>query len=303
MAPSSLTVAVTGATGLIGSALVERLRGDGHTVRRVVRRDPAPGDVTWDPARGSIEAAALEGTDAVVHLAGAGIGDHRWTPEYKRELRDSRLLGTGLVARTLAELERPPHTLVSASAIGIYGSSETETFDESSPPGQGFLAELCGEWEAATGPAEAAGVRVAHIRSGIVLSKQGGALRKQLPLYRLGLGGKLGSGRQWQSWVTIDDEVGAIVHLLRSDVRGPVNLTAPAPVTQADFAHTLARVLHRPAFLPIPRFAPKLLLGDELATNLLFTGQKVLPTVLSASGYTFEHPELDGALRAVLGKR
>lgn len=303
MAPSSLTVAVTGATGLIGSALVERLRGDGHTVRRVVRRDPAPGDVTWDPARGSIEAAALEGTDAVVHLAGAGIGDHRWTPEYKRELRDSRLLGTGLVARTLAELERPPHTLVSASAIGIYGSSETETFDESSPPGQGFLAELCGEWEAATGPAEAAGVRVAHIRSGIVLSKQGGALRKQLPLYRLGLGGKLGSGRQWQSWVTIDDEVGAIVHLLRSDVRGPVNPTAPAPVTQADFAHTLARVLHRPAFLPIPRFAPKLLLGDELATNLLFTGQKVLPTVLSASGYTFEHPELDGALRAVLGKR
>lgn len=299
---ATLTIAVTGASGLIGSALVERLRTDGHTVRPLVRREARPGEVHWDPATGTIDAAGLEGVDAVVHLAGAGIGDHRWTDDYKAEIRASRTKGTKLLATTLAGLERRPAVLLSGSAIGFYGASETQTFDETSPGGAGFLADVCREWEAATAPAEEAGIRVAHLRTGIVLSPKGGALKKLLPLYRFGLGGKLGSGRQWQSWISIDDEVGAIVHLLSADVRGPVNLTAPNPVTQRELSQTLARVLKRPAFLPVPSFGPRLVLGRELAENLLFTGQRVVPTVLPASGYQFQHPELEGALRALLGR-
>jgi uncharacterized protein (TIGR01777 family) len=299
---ATLTIAVTGASGLIGSALVERLMADGHTVRRLVRREARPGEVHWNPADGTIDAAALEGVDAVVHLAGAGIGDHRWTDDYKAEIRTSRTKGTELVAKTLAGLDRRPAVLLSGSAIGFYGASETQTFDETSPAGSGFLADVCREWEAATAPAEEAGIRVAHLRTGIVLSPRGGALAKQLPLYRFGLGGKMGSGRQWQSWISLDDEVGAIVHLLTAEVHGPVNLTAPNPVTQREFSQTLARVLKRPAFLPVPSFGPRLLLGRELAENLLFTGQRVEPTVLPASGYRFQHPELEGALRALLGR-
>ena len=295
-------VVVTGSSGLIGSALVKRLSADGHRVTRLVRRTPRPGEARWNPGDGTIEAGALDGADAVVNLAGAGIGDHRWTDEYKRELRESRVLGTSLLARTIAALEHPPATLLSGSAIGYYGSRGDEVLDEHSPAGTGFLADISVEWESAASPAADAGVRVVHLRTGIVLARQGGALAKQLLLYKLGLGGKMGSGRQWQSWISLDDEVGAIIHLLASTCVGAVNLTAPAPVTQGEFAKTLGHVLNRPAFLPIPRFGPKLLLGGELADTLLFSGQKVLPVALQSDGFTFRHATLEAALRSVLDR-
>jgi uncharacterized protein (TIGR01777 family) len=298
-----MDVVVTGSSGLIGTALVEALRAHGHRPVRLVRR-PAGGDdeLTWDPGAGTIDAGGLEGVDAVVHLAGAGIGDHRWTDAYKREVLTSRTAPTALLARTLAGLRRPPSVLLSGSAVGYYGASETETFTEASPAGDGFLAEVCVAWEEATAPAAEAGIRVAHLRTGIVLSPRGGALRKTLPLFRLGLGGRMGSGRQWWSWIALDDEVGAILHLLGTPVSGPVNLTAPAPATNAEFTRALGHVLHRPTLLPVPAFGPKLVLGAELADALLFSGQRVLPTVLQSSGYAFAHPELDGALRAVLDR-
>jgi uncharacterized protein (TIGR01777 family) len=207
-----------------------------------------------------------------------------------------------LLARAIAELNRPPAVLVSASAIGYYGDRGDEILDELSPPGEGFLPDLCVAWETATRPAEHAGTRVARIRTGIVLSKDGGALRKQLPLFKLGLGGRFGSGRQWQSWVTIDDVVRAIQHLLTADVAGPVNFTAPNPVRNADFTKTLGRVLGRPAVLPIPKLGPSLVLGRELAEDLLYSSQRVVPEQLEASGFEFAHPELEDALRHVLGK-
>lgn len=294
-------VAVTGSSGLIGTALVKRLSAAGHQVTRLVRRAPRPGEARWNPGEGTIEAAALGDIDAAVNLSGAGISDHRWTADYKRELADSRLRGTELLAATMASLDRRPAVLLSGSAIGIYGARGDEELDESSPVGAGFLADLCVEWEAATADAEAAGIRVAHLRTGIVLSDLGGALKKQLPLFKFGLGGKIGSGKQWQSWISIDDVVGAILHLLNGIEAGPINLTAPNPVTQAEFARTLARVLHRPAFLPIPSFGPRLLLGGELSDNLLFTGQRVLPGALRAAGYSFQHETLEHALQDVLG--
>lgn len=298
-----MDVAISGSSGLIGTALIPALTAAGHRPVRLVRR-PASGadEIAWDPARGQIDAASLEGIGAVVHLAGAGIGDRRWTDAYKREILESRTVSTALLAGTLASLQRPPAVFLSGSAIGFYGASATETFTERSPHGSGFLAEVCVAWEAAAAPAVDAGIRTAFLRTGIVLSPAGGALRKQLPLFRLGLGGRFGTGRQWQSWISIDDEVGAIVHLLGSSVAGPVNLTAPNPVTNGEFTKTLARVLRRPAVLPVPRFAPALLLGGELADNLLFTGQRVLPEVLTADGYSFRHPELEDGLRALLGK-
>ena len=295
-------VAVTGSSGLIGTALVKRLASEGHTVTRIVRRAPRPGEARWDPAAGTSENAALAGVDAVVNLAGAGIGDHRWTDEYKRELGESRLRGTELLSTTMAGLTDGPRVLLSGSAIGISGARGDEPLDETSDVGTGFLADLSVRWEQATAAASGAGLRVVHLRTGIVLSNDGGALKKQLPLFKLGLGGKFGSGKQWQSWISIDDEVGAIIHLLTSADEGAVNLTAPAPVTQSEFVTTLARVLKRPAFLPIPSFGPKLLLGSELAENLLFTGQRVLPAVLGRSGYPFRHTTLEVALRDVLDR-
>jgi uncharacterized protein len=295
-------VAVTGSTGLVGSALVEQLAAAGHRPIRVVRGRAGTEEISWDPAAGAIEAESLEGVDGVVHLAGAGIGDHRWTKAYKAQILHSRTEGTRLLATTLAALARPPRVLVSASAVGYYGGDRgDEPLDESSAPGTDFLSEVCQAWEAATAPAEEHGVRVARIRSGMILSVTGGALKRELPLFKLGLGGKMGKGTQWQSWISIDDEVGAILHLLTNNVPGPVNLTAPSPVTNAEFTKTLARVLHRPSFLPIPTFGPKLVLGAELAEALLFTGQRVLPRALEASGYHFAHPTLEVALRAVLG--
>lgn len=294
-------VAITGSSGLVGSALVEKLNEAGHRVTRVVRRQPEIGEMRWDPSKGTIQDGALNGVDAVVNLGGAGIGDKRWTDDYKRELVDSRLRGTKLLAETIAGSETKPTVLLSGSAIGIYGARGDEELVETSELGVGFLAELCEDWEAATAAATAAGVRTVHLRTGIVLSPTGGALKKQLPLFKFGLGGKMGSGKQWQSWVSIDDEVGAIIHLLTSQISGAVNITAPHPVTQGEFAQTLARVLSRPAFLPIPSFGPKILLGAELADNLLFTGQRVLPAALSADGFTFRHRELEPALRELLG--
>ena len=296
-----MRVAITGSTGLIGSALAPHLESLGHEVVRVVRRSPTGSDILWAPAEGTLDPAALSGVDAVVHLAGAGIGDKRWTDSYKQELLESRTKSTTLLAEAIAAATDGPRVLLSGSAIGIYGSDPDATFTEASPAGDGFLADICVQWEASTSAAEDAGVRVVHLRTGIALSANGGALKKQLPLFKFGLGGKMGSGQQWQSWISIDDEVAAIVHLLTADVEGPVNLTAPNPVTNAEFADTLGTVLGRPTFLPIPKFGPKLVLGGELADNLLFSGQKVIPTVLDGDdGFTFTHPDLASALRALL---
>jgi len=309
-----MRIAITGASGLIGTALSRRLRDDGHEVVPVVRRAPRANEIGWSIAENRIDDGAFDGIDAVVHLAGAGIGDHRWTDEYKREIIQSRTVGTALVADAISAAvsasasgsssgsANGPKVLLSGSAIGYYGASLDTTFDEQSPAGTGFLADVCEAWEAAAAPATGADVRVAYLRTGIVLSNEGGALKKQLPLFKFGLGGKMGSGDQWQSWIHIDDEVAAIVHLLTGDVSGPVNLTAPNPVTNAEFTDTLGDVLGRPTFLPIPKFGPKLVLGGELADNLLFSGQKVVPTVLDGAGFTFAHPTLDGALRDLLKK-
>lgn len=297
-----MRIAITGSTGLIGSALIPHLRAAGHTVVPMVRRPAQGGEISWDPAEGRLDPADLSGVDAVVHLAGAGIGDKRWTPAYKKELLESRTRSTNLLSEAIAANSEGPKVLLSGSAIGIYGADLQTAFTEDSPAGSGFLADICVDWEACTAMAQAAGTRVVHLRTGIVLSPAGGALKKQLPLFRLGLGGRFGSGRQWQSWISITDEVAAITHLLTADVEGPINLTAPTPVTNAEFARTLATVVKRPALLPIPAFGPKLLLGAELAENLLFTGQKVLPVRLEAAGYEFAHRDLETALRALLGK-
>ena len=298
-----MDVAVTGSSGLIGTALVGRLRSDGHRVRRVVRSGGGSADeVSWDPAAGTIDTAALAGVEAVVHLAGEGIADHRWTDDHKRRVLDSRVQGTGLIARTMAALDPKPGVLLSGSAIGFYGDRGDELLTEDSPAGVGFLPDVVRAWEAAANPAVEAGIRTAYLRSGVVLSKEGGALAKQLPLFKVGAGGKMGDGRQWLPWISIDDEVGAIVHLLTADVSGPVNLTAPEPVTNAEFTKALGAVLGRPTFLPVPKFGPQLVLGKELAENLLYSSARVVPRRLESSGYEFRSPTLEPALRILLGK-
>ena len=298
-----MRIAITGVTGLIGSALKPHLESLGHEVVRVVRSNPSGTDISWSPADGRIDPHALDGIDAVVHLAGAGIGDKRWTDDYKRELLESRTKTTTLLSETIASADNGPSVFLSGSAIGIYGARGDEQLNEQSAPGDGFLADICVQWEEATAPAEAAGARVVHLRTGIVLSAKGGALKKQLPLFKFGLGGKMGSGTQWQSWISIDDEVAAITHLLTANTSGAVNLTAPKPVTNAEFTDTLGDVLHRPTFLPIPKFGPKLLLGGELADNLLFSGQRVVPAILEADQeFTFQHADLSTALHALLAK-
>lgn len=299
-----MRIVISGSSGLIGTALVDHLRGKGHTIVRLVRR-PARGadEATWEPSTGSLDPAVIDGADAVINLSGAGIGDKRWSDDYKRELLSSRLDTTGLLARTIAAVDRKPGAYLSGSAIGWYGPCGDEVLDESSTtPGSTFLADICVQWEQAAGPAADAGVRTALLRTGIVLSPAGGALKKQLPLFKFGLGGKFAKGSQWQSWISLPDEVGAIEHLLTAEVSGPVNLTAPAPVTNAEFTKALGKVLGRPTVLPIPSFGPKMLLGGELADALLFTGQRVVPTKLQASGYVFQHATLEVALRALLGR-
>ncbi|MEP7113386.1 MAG: TIGR01777 family oxidoreductase [Ilumatobacteraceae bacterium] len=295
-----MRILMSGASGLIGSTLKSRLVADGHTVSQLVRREAKQGEFTWDPAAGVLDPAAFDECDAVINLSGAGIGDKRWTDQYKAVLLSSRLQTTELLATTMAGLDRMPSVFLSGSAIGIYGDRGDERLDELSAPGDDFLSDLCQQWEASTSAAEKAGIRTVHLRTGIVLSANGGALKKQLPLFKLGLGGRFGNGHQWQSWISIDDEVGAIVHLLSSEICGPVNLTAPNPVTNSEFTSTLAKVLHRPALLPIPTFGPKMLLGGELVEALLLGGQRVAPTALQRSGYEFHHETLDAALRDVL---
>jgi uncharacterized protein (TIGR01777 family) len=297
-----MKIVVSGASGLIGTQLVAKLSSSGHEVVRLVRRSPKSGEIQWNPKSGTLDAAALEGTDAVIHLSGAGIGDKRWTDGYRKEILDSRTATTALLAKTMASLSRKPSVFLSGSAIGIYGARNDEQLTEVSTHGTGFLAEVCEQWEAAAKPVVDAGIRTVYLRTGIVLSPKGGALKKLLPLFKLGVGGKFGNGKQWQSWISIDDEIGAIEHLLTANVSGAVNLTAPNPVTNAEFTKVLASVLKRPAIVPVPTFAPKILLGGELADALLFTGQRVIPAALNASGYNFKHTTLESAFRSLLSK-
>jgi uncharacterized protein (TIGR01777 family) len=295
-----MRILMSGASGLIGSALSSHLSTAGHIVTRLVRRDAREGEHRWDPGAGILDAEAFTGCDAVINLSGANIGDKRWTEQYKGELLSSRLQSTTLLATTMAGLDTKPSAFISGSAIGWYGDRGDERLDELSVAGTDFLSDLCQQWESATLPAEDAGIRTVHVRTGIVLSAHGGALKKQLPLFKLGLGGRFGNGHQWQSWISIDDELGAISHLLTTDICGAVNLTAPNPVTNSEFTATLAKVLHRPAVLPIPSFGPKMLFGGELVDALLLGGQRVSPTALQRSGYEFRHEALDVALRDLL---
>jgi hypothetical protein len=296
-----LRVAVSGASGLIGSSLVPFLTAGGHDVLRLVRGvRPGAGEVGWNPAGGDVDAKALEGLDAVVHLSGAPILG-RWTPSRRERIRSSRVESTRLLATALAGLARRPQVLVCASAVGFYGDRGDEWVHESSPAGTGFLADVCRAWEAAAGPARAAGIRVVHARLGVVLSAAGGALAVQLPLFRLGLGGRVGSGRQFVSWIALDDVVGALHQLLFAEgIAGPVNLVAPEPVTQAELARTLARVLRRPCLLPVPASLLRAVAG-EMAQALLLDGARASPRALLAAGFAFRTPDLEPALRAELG--
>lgn len=298
-----MRIAVTGSTGLVGTRLVDDLRADGHEVLRLVRpstRDDVRGDtVAWDPVEGSLDPDDLAGVDVVVNLAGAGIGDERWTTERKALILHSRTLGTGLLARTLARMDRPP-ALLSASAVGYYGDTGDRITDERGAPGDDFTARVCRAWEGAAEPAVEAGVRVAFLRSGVVLALEGGALARQLPFFKLGLGGRSGSGRQYLSWISLEDEVRAIRFLLDHDLAGPVNLVAPEPVTNREFARTLGRVVHRPTTI-IPMIGPRVLFGRELADSLLLVSQRIVPAALDGAGFEFAHPQLEGALRSIIG--
>ena len=305
-----MLVAVTGASGLIGTALVERLHAGGHQVLRLTRSRPAaPDQVHWDPASGELDPDALAKADAVVHLAATNIGEHlRWNARIKRELLGSRVEGTSLVARTMAELatrsggNEGPRLLVCASGVHYYGDRGDAVLTEADDGGPGFLAGVVRQWEAAADPARAAGLRVVHLRTGLVQDVGGAGLPKQVLMFRFGLGGRLGSGRQWLSWISLDDIAGAYLHALTHDeLEGPVNAVAPDPVTNAEFTRILARVLGRPAFLHVPAIAPKLVLG-EVADELLFTSLRARPARLLETGYTFELPDLETTLRHTLGR-
>jgi hypothetical protein len=305
-----MLVAVTGASGLIGAALVERLHAEGHQVLRLTRSRPTgPDEVHWDPAAGELDPDALAKADAVVHLAAANIGEHlHWNARIKRDLLESRVEGTSLVARTMAELatrsggNEGPRLLVCASGVHYYGDRGDAVLTEADGAGPGFLAGVVRRWEAAADPARAAGLRVVHLRTGLVQDIAGAGLPKQVLMFRFGLGGRLGSGRQWLSWISLDDIAGAYLHALTHDeLEGPVNAVAPHPVTNAEFTRILARVLGRPAFLHVPAIAPKLVLG-ELADELLFTSLRARPARLLETGYAFELPDLEATLRDTLGR-
>ena len=303
-----MKVIVTGSTGLVGSALVRSLLSDGHEVTRLVRGDSqgfrAPGTaaVHWDPERGEIDAGSLEGHDAAVHLAGENVGEGRWDEEKKRRIRESRMKGTSLLAGALAGLSAKPRVLVSASATGFYGDRGAEILREESASGEGFLSEVCREWEKATLQASHAGIRVVHLRIGVVLDGEGGALQKMLTPFKLGVGGKVGSGSQYMSWITLEDLIGVIRRAIEDEsLRGPVNAVAPQPVTNAEFTKALGGVLGRPTFFAVPAFAARLAFG-ETADALLLASTRVEPARLKEAGYQFKHPEIEGALRSVLGK-
>lgn len=296
-----MDVVVSGSHGFIGSALVPALEAAGHRARRLVRGTAGEGEVAWDPGAGTIDTAALEGIDGVVHLGGVGIGDKRWTPEQKERIRQSRVKGTTVLATALAGLSTKPTVLVSGSAVGYYGDRGDEVLTEASSAGDGFLAEVVRAWEDATGPAADAGIRVVKLRTGVVQSPAGGALKKQLPLFKLGVGGPLGTGRQWVSWITLDDEISAILHVLGDDsLAGPVNATSPEPVTSAGLAHALGKAVHRPSFLPVPKVALSLVVGRQMADEMVTASQRVMPAKLLEAGFTFRHPEVEAAMAALL---
>ena len=288
-------IAVTGASGLIGTALVGYLKSQGHTVQRLVRRAAVSSEeITWDPIAGTVDMDALAGVDAVIHLAGAGVSDKRWTKKYKSEILNSRLLGTTTIAKAVAIVK--PQVFISASAIGWYGESGNRAVIESDRVGDDFLAAVCREWESA---ADLAGdVRTVKLRTGLVLDPTGGALGKMLPLFRFGLGGKLSNGKQWWSWITLHDQIRAIAFLLENKVSGPVNLTSPNPVTNSEFTAGLARAMHRPALFPVPAFALKIVLGGFSAEVL--GSKKVMPQVLTEAGFTFDYPHISSALEKLV---
>jgi hypothetical protein len=303
-----MRVIITGSTGLVGSALVRSLLADGHEVTRLVRggsqgfRAPGTAAVHWDPERGEIDARALEGHDAAVHLAGENVGEGRWDEEKKRRIMESRRKGTGLLAGALAGLGAKPRVLVSASATGFYGDRGAEVLREESASGTDFLSEVCREWEKATLQASEAGIRVVHLRIGVVLSAEGGALPKMLTPFKLGVGGKIGGGGQYMSWITLEDLLGVIRRAVEDEsLRGPVNAVAPQQVTNAEFTKALGRALGRPTFFAVPAFAARLAFG-ETADALLLASARVEPARLRGAGFQFKHPEIEGALRSVLGK-
>jgi uncharacterized protein (TIGR01777 family) len=299
-------VLVTGASGFIGSALRPALISAGHRPIIAVRgREVPPGvdGIAWDPEAGTVDVQALEGVGGVVHLAGAGIGDRRWTTSRKQLIVESRTKSTGLLASTLAGLGRKPSVLVSSSAVGYYGDRGDKVLTEDSGPGEDFTAQVCRQWEAAAAPVTGADIRLVTIRTGIVLGRAGGMLARVVAPFRMGLGGRLGSGRQYLSWVSLDDEVAVILRALeQSAITGATNVTAPTPVTNAEFTDTLGRVLHRPARVPTPLTPLRAVYGRELVESLLLGGQRVLPAALTAGGFEFAHPALEGALRAVLDR-
>ncbi len=294
---------LSGASGLIGSALLPFLATGGHEIIRLVRKTPAgAAEICWDPVAGKLAGDALEGMDAVVHLAGDNIASGLWTPEKKARIRNSRVQGTQLLSETLAGLQRPPKVFLSASATGFYGHRGDEILTEDSAAGAGFLAEVCREWEAATEAARQKGIRVGHLRFGIVLARQGGALGRMLPVFKLGLGGRLGDGRQYWPWLVLDDALGVVWHALTHEsLHGPMNVVAPQAVTNREFTQTLARVLRRPALFPLPAVLARLLFG-EMAGALFFASARVEPRRLLAGGFHFAHPQLEGALRHLLRK-
>lgn len=298
-APGAMRVAVSGSTGLIGGALVERLRHERHTVLRLVRSGKADaGDVAWDPEAGTIDAAALEGADAVVHLAGENVGS-RWTAEKKRRIRDSRVKGTRLISETICRLARRPRVLVQAAATGIYGDRGDEVLTEASAPGTGFLAEVGRDWEGASGHAESAGIRVVRLRFGVVLTAKGGAVQRLLLPFRMGVGGRIGSGRQWMPWISLDDAVEVVMRAIRDErLRGAVNAVA-ASSRNEDFTDALARALRRPALFPVPGFGLRALFG-QMADEALLSSQRAEPARLREIGHVFHHPTLDTAIAAAL---
>lgn len=296
-----MIILVAGSSGLVGSALVQVLSTGGHEVRRLVRRSPEqPGDYLWDPAKGEIDTRAVLGVEAVIHLGGAGIGDKRWSREYKELLVSSRLDSTRLIADTIAATNHPPHTFLCASAMGYYGETGEVLNSETSPVGDTFLAELCSNWELVSRRAEDVGTRVVNLRFGVALSPTGGALKKQLLPFKLALGGRLGPGNQWLSWISLSDTIRAIEYLLESELQGPVNICAPNPCTNLEFTKALGAALKRPTILPVPMLVPRLLLGQELVSALLLSSIRVDPQKLLNDGFVFRDREIKPALKRML---
>jgi hypothetical protein len=301
MHSSPANILLSGASGMLGAVLRQSLDDCGFPVLQLVRRTPqGPNQLLWNPAESPLDPEPLEGLSAAIHLSGANVAAHRWTPEWKQQIRSSRVDSTRALSETLASLKNPPQTLLVASATGIYGDRGDQILDESSAPGHGFLAQVCQDWEAAVQPAVDAGIRVVHLRFGVVLGHDAGALAKLVPLFRLGLGGRLGSGRQWMSWISLTDAVSAMLFALDSpSLTGPLNLTAPQPITNAEFTRALAHAVHRPAFLPAPAFALRIAMG-QMADEALLASARALPAKLTCTQFPFAHPTIEQALAAAL---